>query len=737
MMTDAATAAVTLAGEVQSIVFRSEDTGHSVMRVAVAGNRDPSTVIGVTFAATGEVIEAQGQWITHPKYGRQFQAAGIMVQRPTSRHAILRYLQGGAIPGIGKVLAERIVATFGDRTTDALDAGAEALRSVPGLGEKKAKAICDAWAESRATHELMAQLAGYGITPALAARIARQYGPAAPDIVKRTPYRLATEVRGVGFATADAIAKANGIAPDAPDRIEAGLLHLIGTVGAAGHTGVPQAAFLERASTELLHLPEHVIRPVFDDLIEEGKRIVWVNTPAGDGEHISAVFDGRLFRAEKRIAQAMSALRVGRPTWSEVLDAKGVAAVVAEAEKAAGVPLSDEQRRGVEMAVSGKVGVLTGGPGTGKTSTLRVILEAMRVVGAKVALAAPTGKAAKRMRETTGHAAATLARLTGMGVAESDDELPQIEADILIVDEASMVDVPLFDRTLKCLSSVASLLLVGDVDQLPSVGPGRVLADILDSQALPVTRLTQVFRQAAASRIIRNAHRINTGLPLESEAEAPPESLADMHFLSESDPEAIADRIVALVSKHIPERIGIEPEAIQVLSPMRKTPTGADALNRRLQAALNPNPGRFVERGGRRFGVGDRVLQTVNNYDLGVMNGESGIVTDVDHEAKEMMVNVDGMTVAYPFNELDQLDLSYAMSIHKSQGSQFDAVIIPVTTQHYMMLQRSILYTGLTRASRFCVLIGQPKALNMAIQNVKPNQRMTLLCHRLMGKVRA
>lgn len=706
-----------MTGEVVGIVFRNEETGFSILRLRVPGFRDPRTVAGVSMAAVGELVTATGEWTTHPTFGAQMKARTIVAQRPSSPQAIERYLASGVIRGIGPALATRIVQTFGADTFRVLDETPEQLGKVNGIGPRKLEELVGVWKEARAVREIQVFLAEYEIHGALAHRIMRQYGAAAIEVIENDPYRLAKEVRGIGFTTADAIARRLGIPETDPARIEAGLRHVATQASGSGHCGIPLAQFTKHAC-EALGLTAGWIQPVLDEQLRQRDFIVPVTM--ADDERF--VFDRRLFDAEKRIAATLTSM-VTAPPWA--ITRERAEEIASAAERTCGVTLAPGQRAAVVQALLARVSVLTGGPGTGKTSTLKVILEALRHVRADVKLAAPTGKAAKRMRETTGHEASTVARLIGMGSLDAGDT--EIECDILIVDEASMVDVAMLDRLLVCLQEGAALMFVGDVDQLPSVGPGNCLGDLIASGAIPTVRLIEVFRQAQTSAIVRNAHRINRGEGLEAQGGEG----GDFYFIPSDSPEQITDRIVALVHRYIPERVGIASSEVQVLSPMRRTPTGADNLNQLLQVALNPDPAAKVVRFGKRYGVGDRVLQTVNNYELGVMNGESGVVIGVDDEASIVRVQVDNDIVQYPFSDLDQLDLAYAMSVHKSQGSQFPAVVIPVTTQHYMMLQRAIVYTAITRATRFCVLVGQPRALDMAIRNTRAEPRITSLGLRL------
>lgn len=711
---DAQQAAATLSGTVERVVFRNQENGYSVLSVRSKGHKEPVTVVGKTLAGEGEVVHVAGSWKEHKRFGRQLEATRIEVELPKTPKGVERYLASGVIPGIGPSVARKLVQAFGGATLDILELAPEQLLNVPGIGPKTAQKIRDGWEAQREAARIVSALAEYEIGIGIALRIYRKFGSDSLKIIRSDPYKL-TAVQGVGFIKADAIAKAAGVSADAPSRLQAGLRHVLSLATERGSTGTPRQQLI-REAVRLLEVPERLVEAALQEALEQGGAMLAVGHP----EWGACVFAAPLLSAEGEIAASLEEWARQPAPWK--LPEGKADALAAAAAQACGVALAAEQHTAVVMALTRRVSVLTGGPGTGKTSTLRVILEALRRVRARVVMGAPTGKAAKRMREATGAEAATIARLTGMGQA---GDPPPIVGDVLILDETSMVDVRMLRDVLRLMAEGMALLLVGDVDQLPSVGPGRALADIIESGVVPVTRLTQVFRQAAQSAIVRNAHRINRGqLP----ERAQPGS--DFYFI-QSEPDAIAGRIVELVSRSIPSSFGMRIDDIQALSPMRRTPTGADVLNAEIQKAVNPSPGRVVERGGVRYGVGDRVLQTVNNYDLGVMNGETGIITDVDHEAGIVQVNVDGVLVRYPFAELDQLDLAYAMSVHKSQGSQFPAVVMPVTTQHFVMLQRPIIYTAITRATRLCVLVGQPEALRTAVANVRAAPRVTLLRHLL------
>lgn len=713
--------AVEVRGVVARLVFRNDETGSGIMRVTPDGAEEVVTVCGTSLAEIGEQVTVTGVWKRHPKYGFQIQAQSIVTSRPATPDAIARYLASGILPGVGATLAERIVAHFGARALDVMDNDIGRLLEVHGIGEQKFSGIATAWGEQKAAQAILLFLAGQGVTHAMAVRIYKRYGAGAIDLIRSNPYRLAADIRGIGFATADAIASKLGIPHDSPKRIVAGFLHLTSEAAKRGHCGVVTASGVSDAS-KLLGLPSELIAAGVDTMLRaEEPALVPDSLP--DREHggqLDCLFLKRLYASENFLAKRLAELAKRPGPWPEAKDGEALA-LVEKSARAAGMTLEPEQTQAAINALSCRVSLLTGGPGTGKTSILKVILAALQARKLKVTLGAPTGKAARRMQEATGHEAFTVAKLTGMGRADR----PPIKCDVLIIDEASMMDVPMLQAVLKQLDDNACLLLVGDVDQLPSIGPGYVLADAIASEALPVVRLSRIFRQAAKSAIIRNAHRINRGLGLEPPP--PAGTPTDFYFIRSSTPEDVLGKINQLVTRNIPNGLGLPSNQIQVLSPRRGTPTGVDSINALLQQAVNPDPDAFVRHGNIRYGVGDRVLQTVNNYDLDVMNGESGIVLACDNEARTLTVKIDDREVVYPQSELDQIDLAFCMSVHKSQGSQFPAVVLPIVTQHYLMLTRALLYTAVTRASRLCVVVGQPKALEMAIRNVRAEPRLTRL----------
>jgi len=715
------TEAKEITGVIVGITFRNEENGYTVFRCETKADPKPITVVGCTLAREGETVALNGAWRNDPKFGLQFAATSIIAVRPDSPKGIESYLASGVIRGIGPVMAKRIVAMYGVDTLNVMDRDPAAIGRVPGVGAKRVEQIRAAWKEQSESRRIMVFLANQNISGSLALRIFRQYGEDSIAVIQTNPYRLAREVRGIGFTTADQIARDLGIPETSTQRIEAGLRHSLSEATARGHCGLTRDGLL-RAAAELLNLGAGWVETVLDGLMEQDQPgIVRRNIPdAGE-----CYFTEALNEAERRSAINLKSMIGKSPPWRvRREDLKGIAE---RAQAEAGVVLAEEQMQAVMMALTQRVSILTGGPGTGKTSTLNVILKALRSIKASVVMGAPTGKAAKRMRETTGSEASTVARLVGLGMGQ-EAERKSIDGDILILDESSMVDSMMLDKVLRAMSAGAAVLFVGDVDQLPSVGSGRVLADMIESGLIPTTRLTKVFRQAQQSAIIRNAHRINKGLPLEDNAA--PGLPSDFYWI-DCHRDQVASRIIEMVTQRIPAKLGCTASDIQVLSPMRKSNTGTDALNIGLQSALNPKPAAKIPRPAGHIGVGDRVIQTVNCYEKGVMNGESGVVLDIDAEDEVMTVLVDDKKVVYPIRDADQLTLAYAMTVHKSQGSQFPAVVIPVTTSHYMMLNRPVIYTAVTRAAKFCVLIGERRAMEMALKSERMEPRLTQLMHRL------
>jgi exodeoxyribonuclease V alpha subunit len=706
-----------LAGLVERVVFHNPENGFCVLRVEARGHREPVTLVGhAALISAGEFIQASGIWANDRTHGVQFRAAFLKATQPTSREAIEKYLGSRMIRGIGPVYAKKLVEAFGDGVFEVIENNPGRLRRVPGIGAKRAKQIAKDWAEQRAIREIMLFLHDHGVGTARAVRIYKTYGADALQLISQNPYRLARDIRGIGFASADAIATRLGIDKSATIRVRAGISHALAEAMDDGHCGLPAEELIPLAE-KLLEVPPELIEAALAIEIEAGAVV------ADEVEGRRCLFLAALHRAERDIAEKLKTLAGGKPPWPEIDADKAIPWV----ERRTGLGLADSQKEAIRVALGAKVLVITGGPGVGKTTLVNSLLKILMAKKLRVALAAPTGRAAKRLAESTGLEAMTIHRLLEADPASGGfrrDEHQPLDCDLLVIDEISMVDVPLMRAVVRALPDRAALLLVGDVDQLPSIGPGQVLADIIASGAVPVVRLTEIFRQAAESRIVLNAHRINQGeIPDLAAAEG-----GDFYFVDAADPEDAINKLVAIIAERIPRRFGLDPiRDIQVLSPMNRGGLGARALNLELQQALNP-PGEIrIERFGQVFGPGDKVMQVENDYDKDVYNGDLGIVSRIDAEAGEITVDFDGRPVEYASGELDELALAYATTIHKSQGSEYPAVVIPLATQHYPMLQKNLVYTGITRGKRLVVLVGQRRALAIAVQGQQAKRRWSKL----------
>ena len=707
-----------LAGLVERVTFHNADNGFCVLRIKARGHRDLVTVVGhAAMVSAGEWITASGEWINDRTHGQQFKARFMRTSEPSSIEGIEKYLGSGMIRGIGPVYAGKMVRAFGEKVFDIIEAEPERLREVTGIGRVRAKRITDAWAEQKVIREIMVFLHSHGVGTARAVRIYKTYGVDAVQVMTENPYRLARDIRGIGFKTADAIAMKLGIEKTAMIRVRAGISHALTEAMDDGHCGLP-AAELAPLAVELLEVPKELVQTALDFELAEGT--VVADTVAGT----PCIFLGGLYRAERAIGERFLKIAGGRLPWPNIDAGKALPWV----EGKTGLSLAESQADAVRRALNSKAMVITGGPGVGKTTIVNAILRILDAKGVTLLLCAPTGRAAKRMTEATGFEAMTIHRLLevdprGGGFKRNADN--PLDCGLLVVDETSMVDVMLMRALLTAVPDEAALLIVGDIDQLPSVGPGQVLADIIASGAVPVVRLTEVFRQAARSRIVTSAHGINRGaIPNLSK----PEGDSDFYFVRADDPETAVPMIIELVKTRIPKRFGLDPvRDIQVLCPMNRGGVGARSLNIELQAALNPAGERKVERFGWTFAPGDKVMQIENDYDKEVYNGDIGYVDDVDPDEDELTARFDGRVLTYGFGELDTLVPAYAATIHKSQGSEYPAVVIPVLTQHYAMLQRNLLYTGVTRGKRLVVLVGQKKAVAIAVRNVSGRRRWSKL----------
>ncbi|HTP66490.1 MAG TPA: ATP-dependent RecD-like DNA helicase [Geobacteraceae bacterium] len=711
-----------LNGSVERVTFHSEESGFCVLRTKVKGQRDLITVIGSAASITpGEYIECIGVWHNDRTHGLQFKASQLKVVPPSTLEGIEKYLGSGMVKGIGPHFAKVLVKAFRENVFTVIETEPEKLLSLPGIGRKRMEKVTGAWAEQKFIREIMVFLQSHGIGTGRAVRIYKTYGEESIIKVTENPYRLALDIHGIGFKTADALAMKLGIAPDSLIRAQAGVRHVLQEIAEDGHCAAPWDTLLQEAS-KLLEIAD----PILEEAIHA--EIAEENLVQEEIGGKPCLFLTSLHRAESGTATSILRLLKGAPPWGVIDDDRAIPWV----EKKTGLTLSESQREAVKLALSSKMVVITGGPGVGKTTLVNSILLTIRAKHMTVTLCAPTGRAAKRLTESTGIEAKTIHRLLefdpkSFGFKRGRDN--PLETDLVVIDESSMVDIALMNKLLAAIPDKAALMIVGDVDQLPSVGPGAVLADIIDSGSIPTVRLTEIFRQAASSRIIVNAHRINRGeMPLKTEGS----ELSDFYFIPADTPEEIHDKLLQVVTERIPKRFGLHPvKDVQVLTPMNRGGLGARALNAELQHVLNEKGEPKVTRFGTTFAPGDKIIQTVNNYDKEVFNGDIGRIMEIDEEEALLKVDYDGRTVEYAFGELDEVSLAYATSIHKSQGSEYPAVVIPLAMQHYTLLERNLIYTAVTRGKKLVTIIGQPKALAMAVKNRKSNRRLTKLASRI------
>ena len=723
-----------LSGSIERITFYNPENGYTVLRLlpdepqgAAEDRQGLVTVTGnLPELAPGEYLKMHGDWMDHPRHGRQFKVETIEQAYPATLEGVKRYLGSGMLQGIGPKLAERIVEHFGADTIEIIDNHPKRLREVPDIGPKRMGIIVQAWEEQRQVKEIMIYLHSHGITTNLALKIYKEYGDKAMSVVQNNPFQLARDIYGVGFKTADRIARSLGLPADHPTRIEAGILYLLEEMVGEGHVYAPSELLADRA-VNLLEVDRNQVREGLERLL--AAEMVQFDQPPisreGGGEDQQAVYLTPYYYAEIGVARRLSELADAFPP--RLSDIPPLFTPLSEA-------LSEQQAEAVRVVLSNPVSVLTGGPGTGKTTSIQALISVVESAGKRFALASPTGRAAKRLSEATGKPASTLHRLLEYSPVEgfTRDADDPLKIDLLVVDEASMLDVLLANSLLRALESGTHLLLVGDVDQLPSVGAGDVLREIINSGQVPVTRLTEIFRQAAGSEIITNAHLINQGeMPyFDNDGE-------DFFRFPAEMPEKAADWIEDLVVSRIPGKFGMTPQEIQVLVPMYRGPAGIHAINARLQEVLNPPGPLKPER--RLFGTlyrpGDKVMQVRNDYDKQVFNGDIGLIQSISVEDKTLTINFDGQMVEYGWSEADQLTLAYAISVHKAQGSEFPAVVVPLLTHHYMMLQRNLLYTAITRARRVCVLVTNTKALAIAVNNNQVAKRHTALAWRLENQI--
>jgi len=706
-------------GLIERVTFHNEETGFCVVRVKVDGRRDLVTVVGrASSINAGEWLTAEGSWIQDRDHGTQLKAELLQTSAPTSREGIEKYLASGLIKGIGPVYAKKLVEKFGEGVFDIIDRESVRLEQVRGIGAERRRTMRTAWAEQEIVREIMVFLHSNGVSTSRAVRIYKTYGDEAVEKVRANPYLLARDISGIGFKTADDIARKLGIPEDSILRARAGLSHALSEAGGNGHCALPKDVLLKNAA-DLLAMDSLILQRALSEMLAEGE----LEEDGITGEDL--IFLPPIRRAEVEVASRLARLARGKAEYPEIDADKAIAWL----KDKKSIDLAPSQAEALRRALCSRVLVITGGPGVGKTTLVNSILTLLRAKQVKCLLCAPTGRAAKRLSESTGLEAKTIHRLLEyQNSGFSRNASNPLDCDLLVVDETSMMDVQLMSKLLQALPARAHLILVGDVDQLPSVGPGAVLGDIIRSGAVPVVRLTEIFRQASSSRIIVNAHRINSGAMPESEKDS------DFFFIEREEPESVPATILELVAERIPKKWKIDPRRdIQVLCPMNKGSLGTAQMNRTLQERLNPkrNGDPSVEKFGWEFRVRDKVIQTRNNYDKEVFNGDIGEILKIDDFEREVFIGFDGREVVYDFNELDEVSLAYAITIHKSQGSEFPVVVMPLAMQQYLLLQRNLVYTGITRGRRLVVLVGQKKALQTAVRNVSAVRRYTALEKRL------
>ena len=713
----------TLTGLIERVTYHNAENGFAVLKVKVKGRSDLVTVVGsTTSVSAGEHVEATGKWVVDREHGQQFKADELKTTHPASAEGIEKYLASGAIRSIGPKIAAKIVGIYKERTLEIFDKGPDLLLHIKGIGKERVKKIRQSWEEQKEVRKIMLFLAEHGISSGRAVRIFRTYGQQSIAKIKENPYQLADDIRGIGFKTADELAAKLGIDRNSPYRARAAVQYTLQELASQGHVGYPEPSVVEH-TTKLVEIDQLIVEAAVKAAVAE-KAVVREDV---DGE--PWLYLTGLYRAEVGLAQSVHRIASATPHPLPVID---IEKAIGWVEGKLGIKLAAGQQEAIRQACQHKMLVITGGPGVGKTTLVRSILEIFTAKNLKCVLAAPTGRAAKRLAEMTERTAKTIHRLLEFDPATGDFKRNQqnaLKGDLFVLDEVSMVDVVLGHQFFRAVPSGACVILVGDVDQLPSVGPGTVLKDLISSGVVPVVRLTEIFRQAAESKIIAAAYDINQGrMPNLKSRDG-----SDFYFIEAKEPEAIQDLVVRLVKDRIPKRFGFNPKAdIQVLSPMNRSVLGARNLNQVLQTALNPGDGGpEIERFGWTFRLGDRVIQTENDYNRDVFNGDLGMVEKINRIEQEMVVTFEGRAVEYDFGDLDELSLAYVLSIHKSQGSEFPCVVIPLHTQHYMMLQRNLLYTAVTRGKKLVILVGTKKALGMAVKRQDTSRRYTALRKRL------
>ncbi len=711
-----------LEGSVERVTFHNTENGYCVARLKVKGQKELVTLVGHSPSiSAGEFVEAIGTWDRHRDFGIQFKADFIKTVQPSTLEGIEKYLASGMLKGIGPHFAEKLVATFGADIFNVIENSPQALRKVEGLGKVRIKKITSAWKDQKVVREIMVFLQGHGVSTSRAVRIYKTYGQNAIAKVQENPYQLARDVIGIGFKSADFIANQLGVPRNSMLRARAGINHVLLECSSNGHCAFPENELMQEA-IKLLEIEEEVLAQAIQ-LEIQNKNLVRSTI---DGQ--SCFYTAALYRSEGEVAQLLQELKTGKPIWNTA----DLEAEILQAQGKFKIKLAPLQNDAIKTALFNKVSVITGGPGTGKTTLTKVLVSVLQSKNIRIALCSPTGRAAKRLSECTGMDAKTIHRLLGMdqkkgGFAHTKDNL--LPVDMLLVDEASMVDLTLMQALLKAIPHHASLVIIGDVDQIPSVGPGCVLNAIIESGAIATVKLTEIFRQAAQSQIIANAHRINRGeMPdLERRTED-----SDFYFVAAEEPEKAISVLLELVKTRIPNKFHFHPvRDIQVLCPMNRGGLGARALNVELQKVLNPKAGVHIERFGSTYAPGDKVMVTVNDYDKEVFNGDIGFIKSIDLAEEEAVIDFDDRSIVFEFSDFDILTLAYATTIHKAQGSEYPAIILPISTQHFMMLKRNLIYTGVTRGKKLVVLVGQKRAIEIALNSRNQGKRWNDLARRI------
>jgi exodeoxyribonuclease V alpha subunit len=722
-----------LTGQIETITYTNPEDGFTIARVKVIGKHDLVTVVGKLMAPTpGEVLKMKGEWANHPKYGVQFKVVHCRSEIPASVHGIRKYLGSGLIKGLGPVMANRIVEKFGEDTLDIIENDLQRLSEVAGIGEKRIAMIKTAWQEQSEIRDVMIFLQTHGVSSGYAAKIFKRYGNRAIAVVKENPYRLASDIFGIGFIKADDIAEKIGIPKNSEIRVEAGILYVLQALSEDGHVYYPYEKLTEK-SREILQVDRAPVVKAIGILALNRQIVIEDLNQNFDAfkENHKAVYLAKFHTCETLVADRLKLLKTAPKAIREVKIERAIEWV----QQQLTIILAKNQILALKCALDKKLLVITGGPGTGKTTIINALLKILSRIGVKIMLAAPTGRAAKRLSETTGYEARTIHRLLEFSIAKGGFQKGTdnpLDCHLLVVDEASMIDTVLMYHLLKAVSIDATLVFVGDVNQLPSVGAGNVLKDMIDSDTMPVVELTEIFRQAKKSQIVINAHKINSGvIPALDNDTAETAMKTDFYFIEQEDPEKVLEIILELTTSRIPRRFGFDAvDDIQVLTPMHRGIVGAGNLNHRLQDAINPE-GPGIERGERNFRLHDKVMQVRNNYDKEVFNGDIGRITRIYPDNQEMVVSFEEREVAYDFSDLDEIVLAYAISVHKSQGSEYSALIMPILTQHYVLLQRNLIYTAVTRGRKLVVMVGTRKALAIGVHNNKTQKRYTHLQYRL------